>query len=40
MLKVRMFHQSTVNCFGTAGEKPVGGCLPSLNRVKVEFTES
>ena len=41
MLKVRKFHQSTRNRFGTAGKKPVGGggggtqCgPPSLNRVK------
>ena len=25
MLKVRKFHQSTGNRFGTAGKKPVGG---------------
>ena len=26
ILKVRKFHQSTRNRFGTAGKKPVGGC--------------
>ena len=39
ILKVRKFHQSTRNRFGTAGKKPVGGHIvpppPSLNRVKV-----
>ena len=25
ILKVRKFHQSTINRFGTAGKKPVGG---------------
>ena len=39
ILKVRKFHQSTINRFGTAGKKPVGGHNvppppPSLNRVK------
>ena len=37
ILKVRKFHQSTRNRFGTAGKKPVGGGrqnVPSLNRVK------
>ena len=35
ILKVRKFHQSTRNRFGTAGKKPVGGhnVPPSLNRV-------
>ena len=44
ILKVRNFHQSTRNCFGTAREKPVGGGgggenvpPPSLNRVKQSF---
>ena len=37
ILKVRKFHLSTTNRFGTAGKKPIGGHIvpppPSLNRV-------
>ena len=33
ILKVRTFHQSTKNCFGTAGKKPVGA--HSLKRAKI-----
>ena len=44
ILKIRKFHQSTINRFGTAGKKPVGGgahCAPpSLNRVKTKELQS
>ena len=30
ILKVRKFHQSTINRFGTAGKKPIGGLSPQL----------
>ena len=36
ILKVRKFHQSTRNRFGTAGKKPVGG--HSLKRVNKDFS--
>ena len=40
ILKVRKFDRSTINRFGTAGKKPVGGYNvppPSQNRVNSHF---
>ena len=34
IIKVRKFHQSTINRFGTAGKKPVGGGGVGGNSVK------
>ena len=39
ILKVRKFHQSSVNSFGITGEKPVGG-RHIVNRVKLEVQKN